>query len=383
MRRRDIVVACGSLAALIYGGVAAAHPAAPRTIVYIGTHSGGEGQGIFAARLDEASGTLTSMGSVAGIERPTWLVRDPHRPILYWVSETGNDGKVHGSVYSLSIDRHDGTLGILSRSDSGGSGATYLDYSPQLSTVFVANFGDGSVSAIPVGPDGKLKAAVSVQADTGSGPTPRQKGPHAHSVIADPTGRFLLVPDFGADRIFVYRIDGKTQALTPGDPPFLQMPAGAGPRHLVFSRDGSIAFLNTELTGEIYTLRWNAKAGRLTQVSRVALDPPDFTGKRSSAEIGLSGDGRFLYALNRGENAVQVYRVDGGTGRLTEIQKVPCGGDVPWGFGIDPDGRWLIVANEKSGNLATFAIDRASGKLTVTNHRLSVPAPVAIAFSNR
>jgi 6-phosphogluconolactonase len=181
--------------------------------------------------------------------------------------------------------------------------------------------------------------------------------------------------------VFVYRIDPETKALTRDDPPYLQMPAGTGPRHLRFSRDGRLAFLDTELSGEIYTLRWDAKSGRLTPLSHVALDPASYTGERSAAEIDLSSDGRFLYASNRGENLLHVFAIDPSSGSLTEIQKLPCGGDFPWSFGIDPDGRWLVVANETSSNLAVFAIDRVTGKLAATGNQLSVPKPVAIAFS--
>ena len=365
-------------------GAARAAFAAPRQwTLYIGTHTGGKGQGIFAARFDEVTGMFTGLGSVAGIERPTWLVRDPHRLILYAVSETGNDGKRSGGVYSLAINPRNGTLRVLSRVDSGGGGATYLTYDARRSVLFVANYGDGRVAAIPVAADGTLGQAASIQADYGIGPGSRQKSPHAHATAVAPGSRFMLVPDLGADRVFVYRIAPKGGELSRADPEFVQMPAGTGPRHLVFSQDSRFAFLATELSGEIYTLRWNGSTGRLAIRSRVALDPAGYKGARSAAEIASSRDGRFLYISNRGENLLQVFAIDPATGSLTEVQTLPCGGDVPWSFAIDPTERWLIVADEASDTLAVFAVDRVTGKLSPTGAVLQVPKPVAIAFSAR
>jgi 6-phosphogluconolactonase len=64
---------------------------------------------------------------------------------------------------------------------------------------------------------------------------------------------------------------------------------------------------------------------------------------------------------------------------LREVQRIACGGHVPWSFSITPSGKWLIVANEASGSLAAFRVDPASGKLTATDERAAVPKPVSIA----
>lgn len=352
----------------------------PGTLMYIGTQGGGPGQGIFAARLDPATGALTDLGLALETERPTWLETDPHRPILYGVNETGNDGRSQGGVFSLAIDPASGKLRPLSQTSSGGGGATNLTYDAKADTVFVANFGGGQVSAIPVKSDGALSRVSSVQTDYGTGPTKRQAGPHAHGVTLDPSGRFVLAPDLGADRVFVYRFDPGSKQLTPAEPPFAALPPGSGPRHLVFSRDGRFAFLDTELSAMVYTFRWDAKAGRLDQVASLPIDGPDFSGQKSAAELGVSADGRFLYVSDRGANTLIVYGVDARTGGLHEVQRMACGGDVPWSFSIDPSGRWLLVANQASGGIAEFQVDVASGRLTPTANSISVPKPVRVAF---
>ena len=274
---------------------------------------------IFSVRLDLKTGHLSDLKLAAQIERPTWLMLDPKRPVLYAVSETGNDGKAQGGVYSFAVDRRSGRLKLINRVASGGGGATHLTYDTRLNTVFVGNFGGGQVGAFPVKPNGALSPLSSMQTDYGHGPHPRQTMAHAHGVTVDPSGHFLLSADMGADRIFVYRFDAATKTLTPAPKPFEQMPAGSGPRHLVFSPDGRFAFLDTELSAQIVSFRWDAQAGRLTQIQSQAIDKPAFKGEKSAAEVAVSRDGRFVYVSNRGENSLQVYAVDQKSGRLSAV----------------------------------------------------------------
>jgi Lactonase, 7-bladed beta-propeller len=59
-------------------------------------------------------------------------------------------------------------------------------------------------------------------------------GPHPHFVSFDPSGRFLLAPDRGTDRLHIYRLDLSTGKLVPNNPAFAKTRPGAGPRHLAF-----------------------------------------------------------------------------------------------------------------------------------------------------
>ncbi|CAM5347587.1 lactonase family protein [Sphingobium scionense] len=378
MDRRHFIIM--GLATLLSRPVATATTGKARDPMrlYIGTQGSGPGQGIWTAHFDSASGTLSDLHLAAEVERPTWLVGDPNRPLLYAVSETGNDGQTQGGVLGFAIYPASGALTPLGRVDSGGSGATHLSLDPASRTLFVANYGSGQVAAIALKPDRSPDAVQSLQTHAGSGPHRRQKGPHAHAAVIDPSGRYLLSPDLGADRLFLSRFDSKTRALTALAP--IVFPPGSGPRHLVFSPDGRFAFLNTELTGEVYAYRWDARRGVLTQTARVALDAPDFAGTRSASELAVSADGRFLYVANRGANLLHLFAIDRRSGALTEQQRIDCGGRGPWSFGLDPTGRWLIVANQASGNLSIFAVDRATGKLSLTANSLAVDKPVAIAF---
>jgi 6-phosphogluconolactonase (cycloisomerase 2 family) len=223
--------------------------------------------------------------------------------------------------------------------------------------------------------------------DTGSGPNPRQQGPHPHEVVIDPGGEFALVPDFGADRVFVHRFDRATRRMSfdasTGPRSYATEP-GSGPRRIVFHPGRRrTAYLLSELSADIQTLAWNPKKALLTHRQTLSTGVPGFPGTKSAAELAMSRDGRFVYTSNRGENTLVVFSVDRETGLLALAQRIPCGGRTPWSFSIHRSGRWMLVANEVSGTVDLFGIDRRSGKLTDTGTSVSIPSPDCVTFCYR
>lgn len=348
-------------------------------LVYIGTQKAQ----IQALRFDPSTGRLVTIGPVAKGLNATWVESDPQRPIIYAV----DDDKVReGSVTAYAVDRATGALAELNRVDSDGRGTTNLSLDARSKTLLAASYDSGTVSSIALEPDGSLGARASTMQETGSGPNQRrQASAHAHNAVVDPSGRHVLVPDLGADRVFVYGFDGAKHALLAdnGDPPrAFPVTPGSGPRHLVFGADGRFAYVITELSAEIFVLRWDAAQGRLAPVQTVSLSSPEFKGVKSGAEIVISADGRFVYAEDRGEDMLVVYRVDPESGELSELQRIAAGGAKPWGMELDPSGKWLFVANQRSGNVAVFGVDPASGKLAATGVTADVPTAVSVAFVN-
>src|SRR5262249_12571050 len=153
-------------------------------------------------------------------------------------------------------------------------------------------------------------------------------------------GRFLLSADLGADRIFVYAFDVTTGALTPHKE--IELPAGYGPRHLVFSKDVRTVYVVTELTPAVVTFHWNTQQGSMTQLGVTSTLPTGNPDEHSAAEIMLHPNGKFLYASNRGNsNTIAVFHI-GPDGLPTAAGHVSSGGKLPRFFGTDPSGKFLI-----------------------------------------
>lgn len=346
-------------------------------LAFVGTQGEGPGQGIHAIHLDPQSGALTDLGVVAEEERPTFTLPDPQRPVLYAVSEVGNRDARFGAIMSYQIAGQDGTLRPITRRRTGG-GSTHLDLSASGQMLYCANFGGPNSVAVPVRADGYLNPISAVMTTQGTGPHKRQSKPHPHGVTLDPSGRWLLVPDMGADRIYTYRVEGDD--LIPADPAYTTYPAGCGPRFVLFGPDGRFAYMLGELSAEIFQLSFDEATGALRPVAQIPLDPPGADHPPGAAAYGMSKDGRFLYVSNRGTHDIQVFAIAPETGDLTQVQRLPSGGERPWGLGISEDGAWILVANQLTGNVASFRVDPATGTLTATGHSIAIDTPTSAAF---
>jgi 6-phosphogluconolactonase (cycloisomerase 2 family) len=70
--------------------------------------------------------------------------------------------------------------------------------------------------------------------------------------VLDPTGRFIVVPDLGADKVYVYAVGNSDNLRVTARGPIV-VKGGSGPRHAAFAvRDGkTFMYLVTELTSSI------------------------------------------------------------------------------------------------------------------------------------
>lgn len=354
------------------------------TIAFIGTYTQfpaqarGRAEGIYGARLDPHSGALSIVGCTPGLENPSFLAVDAERRYLYVVSEVAEfAGREGGGVAALAIGEK-GALVPLNQQPTHASDPCYVSVDRSGRWVLVANYTGGSVAVLPVGEDGRLGAAATVVQHQGSSVNrSRQEGPHPHSVILDPSGRHALVADLGLDRIFVYRLDGQTGALTLNGAPRPVAP-GSGPRHLELHPSGRYLYATNELSSTVTAFAYEAEQGSLRELQTVPTLPAEWTGESTAADLHVARSGRFLYASNRGHDSIAIFSVDGDTGMLRALGHASTQGRTPRNFAIDPSGRFLLVANQDSHTVVTLRIDAQSGLLAPTGQVAEVPSPVCV-----
>jgi 6-phosphogluconolactonase (cycloisomerase 2 family) len=121
----------------------------------------------------------------------------------------------------------------------------------------------------------------------------RQDAPHLHDAVLDPTGKFLVVPDLGADLLRVYKVDtGIAGYSSVGS---VKAVAGSGPRHVAFAKAGDKTFLysTNELSNTItgYSVVYKAEAiPEFTQLFTFSTHGPggSVPAGTKSAEIEVS-----------------------------------------------------------------------------------------------
>jgi 6-phosphogluconolactonase len=358
------------------------HLTAQEYIVYIGTYTNQTSKGIYAYRFNPATGNATPLGLVAEEANPTYLAVHPNQNFLYAVSEVNEyEGRQSGAIAAYSIDRASGALKPLNKVASRGPGPAHLAVDQTGKAVVVANYGGGSTAVAPIGSDGRLGEVTGFVQHSGSSVNPqRQQEPHAHAAAISPDNRFVMVADLGTDQIFIYQLDPEKGSIVSNDPAFAKVAPGSGPRHFAFHPDGKFAYANNEITSTVTAFAYDADRGALSELQTISTLPEGYTGNNSTAEIAVSGSGKFLYVSNRGHDSIALFSIDPAKGTLTADGHFPTLGKVPRNFAIDPTGRNLFAANQDSNSIVLFRINQETGALNATGRELSVNRAVCVVF---
>ena len=356
-------------------GLTASMASAETWRVYVGTYTSGESKGIHLLEFDDESGAAALKGLAVETKNPSYLALHASKPVLYACSEL-EDG---AGVAAFAIDEESGQLSLMNGQPAGGS-ACHVSVSADGKYAAVANYGAGSCAVYPLEADGTLGAAIgNFQHEGSSVNEKRQTAPHAHSANFDPSGRFVIVPDLGIDKLMIYKVDGG-EAL-PNDPPFATVEPGGGPRHFDFHPKKPWAYVVNEMGNTVTAFKWKGKKGTLETIGSAGTLPEDFTGENTTAHIEVHPSGKFLYASNRGHDSIAVFAIDQRTGMITANGQTKTGGKTPRNFTQDPSGRFLLAANQNSNDIFVFSIDQETGALTPTDTRIEVPAPVCLVFA--
>ena len=361
---------------------------------YVGTYTRGAPGGWSAAARDEAPVGVTAYAVAPGMgdlsliqtvpsDNPSWVTVHPSQNYLFVSNEIKDyDGDERGTVEAYSIDNSSGELSFINRVTTAGIPAQ-ITSSPAGDYLAVAAYTGQTFEILPVGEDGSLGEAISVVAQEGSGPHSRQTSSHPHSVVFDPSGKYLVTADLGTDAIKVFSfIDGMLKEVSS-----TQMLPGSGPRHLVFHPDGEVIYIINELTANIVSLEFDASSGVLgEQLQIISTVPANYPSHKSTAEIMVHPSGKFLYASNRKfedhklADSIVTYSID--DNGLLRLVGFTTHADIrtPRTFNIDPSGTWLYAMGQKGDAIVQFHINPQTGALTPTGNLTRTKVPVSMAF---
>jgi len=338
---------------------------------YIGSFTTAGGLGITTAAVDPESGALTPLHSTDVVPNPSYLAPSPDGRYLYAVSETPD-----GAAAAFALTPRGPEL-LAPAVPVDGADPTHLTLAD--GRLVTANYSSGSVSTLRVRADGTLTGPATVLTHQGSGPrTDRQEGPHAHAVLPDPGGRWLLSVDLGTDSVRSCALGSGDGALTVHTEAGLR--PGSGPRHLAFHPRGDRAYVVNELDPTVTVCRWDADGGVLTPLGETGLLPDGAATEGTfPSELVISGDGRFAWTANRGHDSLSVLSLGPSGDTATLVTTVPCGGHWPRDLALHPDGRHLYAANERSGDVTWFTVDPATG-IPARGGSMAAPAASCVVF---
>ncbi|MDR1161837.1 MAG: lactonase family protein, partial [Tannerellaceae bacterium] len=304
----------------------------------IGTYTFGLSEGIYVYKFNTETGASEYI-SVVKVDNPSYLECTADGKFVYTVSENGS-GKA--SANALSFDKEQGKLTLLNSESTYAAAPCNIAIDKDRQHVVTANYSGGSITAFSVDTSGKLVSNPQLILFEGNGvDTVRQEMPHLHCVQFSPDYTYLFAADLGTDHI--YRLE-----TTPSDSLFLNRDSlksfkvadGSGPRHFVFHPTNKYMYAVTELGGTVIGFNYND--GELSEFQTIVADTLHAKG---SADIGITPNGKYLYASNRRQgDGIAIVSLNEAEGMLTNVGYQPTG-IHPRNFVITPNGKYLLSAS--------------------------------------
>jgi 6-phosphogluconolactonase len=336
---------------------------------FIGCYSDGSNasEGMLVVEFNPNTGKMTHKQVMLQTQNPSYVataakavytaseVEKNSRPQLHTLSEF--------SQYSLDLN---------------GDSPCHIAIDKNQQFIAVSHYGSGNVNVCTLDANGQPREIVAdLYVDGRSVNLDRQASPHAHQAIFLSTRDQLAVVDLGSDVIHFYQYDRSTLTFDTIPVQTVAVPAGNGPRHMVFNALEQTAYVVCELSETLITLKdiddeW-------LMVDETDLLPNCDRGEAASA-IKLSPDEQFLYVSCRHQNQISIFSVDGVLPKWQAA--VSSEGEFPRDFAISDDGLWCIVANQHSNSLVSYKRDIESGSLRFSGHTLETVAPVCVCQSS-
>jgi 6-phosphogluconolactonase len=306
--------------------------------------------------FNTSSGKLSHVSSINAGSNPSYLCFSPKHKMIYAINEVSEFlSKKGGGLTTLKYDGNFENLKKVSEMTIPTNGPCFVSLSPGKDYLLIANYGGGSVAVVKLDETGlPVEVTDSIIYNGMDG-----KRSHPHMIDSDPGGERIYVTDLGLDRIMIYKLDEGTGKLIALSETGIKVEDGTGPRHFVFNASGNRLYLMGELKSTVTVFETGREDG-LKQIQSISSLEGKKEVRNASADIHIGKNGDFLYATNRGENTVAVFRIRS-DGTLIPAGHADCGGNWPRNFTIDPTGKFILVANQKSGNIAVFRLKKFSG----------------------
>ena len=154
---------------------------------------------------------------------------------------------------------------------------------------------------------------------------------------------------------------------------------------------GKPEFLYALSSGQIQSLSVNTTTGAVSQLAGIGSGSTP--GPANPGVIVADPLGRFIYVSDVEAGRIEVFSIDQGSGRLTQVANSPFPtlGQQPYGMAADSTGNFLFVANSNSDTISSFTVG-SSGALTpvagspfpvfATPHRLTLDSTNTLLFAS-
>jgi 6-phosphogluconolactonase len=339
----------------------------------IGTYTDSLSQGINLISFSPENKELKLNQVIDGLQNPSFVIVNKEKTIIVTVEEI--QGEKGGLLTSFWYTKENNSFQKISTVNTLGNDPCTLAFSPNENAILVGNYSGGNLSVFPINKKGEINNIPQLIQYKGNSLTKeRQEKAHVHCIAFHPKDQRIFVTDLGRDTIEIipYTKENDSFKLLPEKANSVKIPAGCGPRHIIFNSNGDKAYVVFELTNEVGVFDYKDDSLVLKEVL-VLTNTKARLG--SAAELKLSEDNAFLYVSVRGEESqLVVFKLNNETA-IEKIQTIKTGLN-PRNFILSNKEDFLLVANQDSNSVSVYNRDKKTGLLIQTSSEIIINKPV-------
>ncbi|MCP9235762.1 beta-propeller fold lactonase family protein [Lewinella sp. JB7] len=332
----------------------------------------GKARGISAYDFYPGEGRLEFRAYTPTVN-PSYLWVDNTRKVVYAIRECPQEGGPGVVAYHVSRDKKRGV-----RFEQLSDVLTPGDHPCHLTgigdTLIVSSYTSGTVDVFARKEDGAIgEHRQHFQLPVAGAGRP----PHAHCAVFDARRSRVYICDLGGDRLRVFDRQEKDGTLHLLPDHGLNLPEGAGPRHIALHPSGDYAMIVCEYRGISVLVDLRGDKPRLLDTTLYL--PERVADEASGAAIRVDATGRNVYVSDRKYSVVTALRFDPASHRYQPRDTYPSGGEAPREVSLSPDGKWLLTGNVKDHSVGVFRI-QAGGGLQAYQVVKKVPSPTCLKW---
>jgi len=313
-------------------------------IVYVSVR---QSNAILTFDLNNKTGDLKLKDSLPCPGGPAPMAFSPNQKYLYVGERESN------TFSAYTINPGTGKLKFLNRITAINNPVN-LEVDKSGKYLLSVYYHSGQAAVYRINSDGSLRdSAVQVL----SGFT------NPHAIHVDIANKFAFITDKGGDRLYGYIFDSHSGKMILDSSATIITPAGTEPRHFVLVEKNKRAYVINEKGNSVTTYKFDAKNGTLWELQTISTLPDTNSQVSKCADIHISPNGKYLYASNRGNNSIAVYKITD-KDHLLYLSGVYPTISKPRSFSINSSGKYLIASDEAGTEIALHKVDNVSGALS-------------------
>jgi 6-phosphogluconolactonase len=240
--------------------------------------------------------------------------------------------------------------------------------------------GSGEGPSRSGGADGKNNMAPGAPGAEASTKTGISGATKPHAIVLSKSERFAIAAEINSNRCHVMRFDPEKGSLETHA--YAEAGEHCGPRHLMFHPSYRWLYTSDEEAASVSAWRWDEEKGSLEHFQKATSLPDGFSSEKIfPTDVVVHPNGNFVYMANRQTGTIAGFKINQKDGSLSAVGHTMLGSPVSWSLNFDGTGNWAIISEQHGDAVRIYSVNQGTGKLTYTGQEMKVVIPTCVRMT--